>query len=391
MNSKVTFFPVGNGDQTLIKLPDKKTILVDCNIRQLSEDDSNDHCDVAMELRSRLERDSEGRHFVNAFLQTHPDQDHCSGIRKHFHLGSLDEYNDDPPEDEEAKIVIREIWSSPMVFRRADKNLTLCDNAKAFNKEAKRRVNLFKKDGAAEDGDRILILGEDENGNTDELEEIFVRVDEQFSSICGEASGYAEMRLLGPLPIQDDEEKEDLLAKNRSSVIIQFSIKPSKWSASVSQVLIGGDAEVVVWESLNDRHANRMEWLSYDLMLAPHHCSWHSLSHDSWSKCDNPKASEAAKSALGQANSGAVIVSSSNPIKDDKSDPPCFGAKQEYKKILTPKNGQFYCTGEHPTESKPEPLEFNLTALGVQKAARTAKGKASAAGTAVASEARPHG
>jgi len=63
------------------------------------------------------------------------------------------------------KIVIREIWSSPIVFRRASKTHTLCDDAKAFNTEARRRVQANRdKDFAVRDGDRIQIMGEDIDG-----------------------------------------------------------------------------------------------------------------------------------------------------------------------------------------------------------------------------------
>jgi hypothetical protein len=48
------------------------------------------------------------------------------------------------------------MWSSPIVFRRADKkNHKLCDDAKAWAKEARRRVQLFKDFGYTSDGDRV--------------------------------------------------------------------------------------------------------------------------------------------------------------------------------------------------------------------------------------------
>jgi len=145
MPSTITFFPVDNGDMTLIKLDDKKTLLIDINIRQIAEDDDDPACNVVKELRDFLAKDDKGRPFVDVFLLSHPDQDHCTGLQKHFHLGSLNDYADKPPKGEDLKIVIGEMWSSPLVFRRASKNHTLGDEAKAFSKEAKRRVNLYKE------------------------------------------------------------------------------------------------------------------------------------------------------------------------------------------------------------------------------------------------------
>jgi hypothetical protein len=365
MASTATFFPVDNGDMTLIKLDDKITILIDINLRDVSEDQEEPACDAVKELRNRLEKDAKGRPYVDAFLLSHPDQDHCRGFKKHFHLGSLTDYDFDPPEGEELKIVIREMWSSPMVFRRASKNNPLCEDAKAFNAEARRRVKLFKEKKPVPEGDRILIIGEDENGKTKGLESILVKLDEVFNMINSKKNDHISIRVLGPLPIQEDVEEEEKLVKNQSSVILQMSFK-ADGQDDACLFLTGGDAEVYIWENLWNRKKNKLSDIKYDLLLSPHHCSWHSLSYDSWSEDENPQASPDAKSALSQRRDGAIIVSSSKPIKDDKNDPPCWGAKREYLSILKPVNGKFYCTGEHPNEEKPEPLTFKVSKEGFQ-------------------------
>ena len=102
-----------------------------------------------------------------------------------------------------------------MVFRRASKNHILCDDAKAFNAEARRRVKRFRDGtGSIGDGDRILILGEDEDGKTDDLGSILVRVGQTFSCINGHDDTSMEALLLGPQPRTDDEE-EETLSKNK--------------------------------------------------------------------------------------------------------------------------------------------------------------------------------
>jgi len=120
MSSTITFFPVGNGDMTLIALADtaQTKILIDCNIRSSADDPEDSTRDVAADLRRRLRRDAQGRPYVDAFLLSHPDQDHCNGFAKHFYLGPLGDYPDDRKPDDQKRIIIREIWSSPMVFRR---------------------------------------------------------------------------------------------------------------------------------------------------------------------------------------------------------------------------------------------------------------------------------
>ncbi|WP_286164159.1 hypothetical protein [Azoarcus sp. DN11] len=169
MPTTITFFPVDNGDMTLIKFGDldATTLLIDVNIRQDADNPEKDVRDVAKDLRERLKKDENGRPYVDAFLLSHPDQDHCRGLTRHFYLGPLDKYPDDKKDDKDKKIVIREMWSSPIVFRRASKTHTLSDDAKAFNTEARRRVQLNRdKNFAVGNGDRIQIMGEDIDGKT---------------------------------------------------------------------------------------------------------------------------------------------------------------------------------------------------------------------------------
>lgn len=363
MTAQVTFFPVGNGDMTLIEVADNQTkILIDVNIRDVADDPDDETFDAATSLRKRLHRDKNGRPYVDAFLLGHPDQDHCNGLRKHFWLGSPANYPDDKKKDGQKRIMIREIWSSPLVFRRASKNHPLCDDGKAFTAEARRRVqvNRDKKFSGVAEGDRILILGEDEDGKTDDLGPILVRVDDEFSRINWVRNAYFRARLLAPLPKGDDE-TEEVLSKNHSSTILNIQLAADKDHPGGRRFLTAGDAEVAIWERLWAKHKRHPEVLQYDLLLTPHHCSWHSLSYDSWSeKHEQAVVSPAARSALSQARLGAVLVASSDPIKDDDNDPPCYGAKKEYEGIARAVKGTFVCTGEYPSTSAPAPLEFAI-------------------------------
>jgi len=130
--------------------------------------------------------------------------------------------------------------------------------------------------------------------------------------------------------------------------------------------LTGGDAEVYIWERLWDVHKKSTSILQYDLMLAPHHCSWHAISYDSWSESKKPQVSKNAKAALTQMRNGAFIISSSKAIKNNDNDPPCWGAMNEYKASWDLVKGVFFCTGEYPNEERQEPLTFKLTKNGPQ-------------------------
>lgn len=378
---KTTHFRVGNGDMMLIELESGRRILVDINIRAAADDPEDDDTpDVAKQLRDRLDRDDEDRLYVDAFLNTHPDEDHIRGLENHFHLGAPADWS-----KKADKILIREMWSSPVVFRRASKDHVLCDDANAWATEARRRVQRFRNGGAIGDGDRILILGEDVDGKTDDLGAILVKTDESFYTVCGSADWSFESRLLAPLTAKDDEE-EETITKNNSSVIMRMKLKLS--GTTRAQYLVGGDADVGVWDRVWEHNESRPEWLEYDVLIAPHHCSWHSLSYDSWSDYgEDAQVSEPARKALGQALSGALIIASSKPISDDDSDPPCVRAKREYESILEDVGGEFRCVADG---AGVQPLEIEILAAG-PKIKRVAFAATLAAGTGIGSQPFAHG
>jgi hypothetical protein len=387
LGAKIAFFPVDNGDMTLIRLADTRvtTLLIDIKIRKAADDPADDTPDVAAQLRKRLQYDTKGRPFVDVFLLSHPDQDHISGLKTHFWLGSPEDYPDDQKKTAEKRIIIKEIWSSPMVFRRHEKtNHVLCQDAKDFASEVRRRVKKWKENRWAGDGNRIIILGEDEGNKTDDLQDILVKTGETLDKICGTSySSYFSALLLAPAPRQEDE-LEDKLSKNNSSVIMRMKIFASQHSANHVKFLSGGDAGVLIWERLWEKYKHEPEVLEYDLLQAPHHCSWRSISYDSWSeKGKDAKVCEGARHALSQALDGATIVSSSAKIVDDENDPPCIRAKDEYKSILKPGDGAFLCTGD---DKAGDETELEIQANG--KLVRIAVG-AAAAGLSVAAAATP--
>lgn len=384
MATSITFFKVCNGDMTLVKLGDinRTTLLIDINIRADADDPNGDKPDVARHLRDRIYKDDKGRPYVDAFLLSHPDADHVRGLVKHFYLGPLSDYPDDNKPQKEKRIIIREMWSSPIIFRRQSKSHTLCDDAQAWAKEARRRVALNKSLGfCANEGDRIQILGKDINGKTDDLGPIRRDVDSTFSSINGKHSSWFKAKLLGPFDPQCDEDEEALLAKNESSVIINFTLAADIHNPDGAKFLSGGDAEVYIWSKQWERHSHEPEVLEYDLLQTPHHCSWHSLSYDSWSDLgEDAVVDNDAKNALSQARRGATIVASSKPILDDDKDPPCIRAKREYVAIIKEVNGKFLCTGEHPSRKDEEPIEFTVGFGGITEMPR--KSSCSSAGAA---------
>ena len=389
MSASLTFFPVDNGDMTLVTFDNDQTLLIDIKVRKAADDPDDDTPDVMADLRNRLKRDEKGRLFVDGFLLSHPDADHICGLECHFHLGPPDDWVKD-----DDKILIREMWSSPIVFRRACKSHVLCPDAKAWAKEARRRVQRYRDSGTATiEGDRILIMGEDQDGKTDDILAIVIKTDDVVSALNRVTSGAFEGRLLAPMPHDDDEELEEKLSKNQSSVIIRFSIRGGGVSDKC-RFLSGGDAEVMIWERLWSKHGDtHADWLDYDVLQAPHHCSWHSLSYDSYSTYgEDAEVCEDARSALSQTRKGAIVIASSETIEPEDSDPPSDRAKREYIAIVDDDDDRFICVANVWIDEG-RALQYDITSSGVTKTARNvAKAAVSALGIgATAAQARYHG
>lgn len=364
MSARIEFFPVDNGDMTLVTLESGRTILIDCNIRTAADDSDDDTPDVGALLRDRLERDDDGRPFVDVFLLSHPDQDHCGGLDRHFHLGKAADWSDDGDD----KIIIREMWSSPIIFRRRKRIDSLCADAVAWGDEARRRIKLFKNGKGDDDGDRIVVLGHDVDHKSDGLEDILVSINETIVSIGGVVDGTFGATLLAPLEPHEDEEEEEVLAKNRSSVIMQMRIT-ADGDEDACWFLTGGDAKVAIWERLWQAHKDSPDQLGYDVLQTPHHCSWHSLSYDSWSeKGADAKVAKDARKALAQARENARIIASCKTITDDDSDPPCIRAAQEYENIVEGVTGEFVCVADHVAATGDDVLLIEIGKDGIARA-----------------------
>lgn len=86
-------------------------------------------------------------------MLTHPDQDHLCGFGEVLHLGSPDDWDDDP-EEGAVKIIVDEIWCSPYA---ADPNYTT-DVSKPVIDEIKRRKTLRGTPAGDRDGNRLMIM-----------------------------------------------------------------------------------------------------------------------------------------------------------------------------------------------------------------------------------------
>ena len=124
----------------------------------------------------------------------------------------------------------------------------MCEDAKAFNTEAKRRVELYRESkSVSSEGNRIRLIGEDIDGKTDDILDIVYKPEDIISKINEVSIKELTINIYGPL--SDDEfEDSEALDKNRSSVILRWGIASHGYSDPTNFILLAGDASVEAWE-----------------------------------------------------------------------------------------------------------------------------------------------
>ncbi len=139
------FWPIGTGDSTTIVIDDDSVMQIDLHDMAKADADDTPEVPVVDELVACLPL-RDGKPYLAVFALTHADKDHCLGFA-----------------DLLAKVTIGELWATPRLWREYDEDGApdICDDARAFQEEAERRVEAVR---AAVDrgeepasGDRIIV------------------------------------------------------------------------------------------------------------------------------------------------------------------------------------------------------------------------------------------
>lgn len=374
------FWPVGTGDSATLVVTDEVLVQVDLNDRDNADDDANPEVPVVDLLVEALPTGSDGRPFLAAFVLTHADQDHCSGFA-----------------DLLEKATIGELWATPRMWREYldDPDAPdLCEDAKAFHEEVKRRVAEIMSATAngteVAPGDRVLVVGYD----TDQSEHAYSELPEEYllypgqsvTTINGEDhAGRFEAFIHAPF-------KDDCAsARNDTSLAMQVTLTDE--SGASGKVLLFGDLAYETIKKIFDYSTehDREEYLEYDLLLSPHHCSKKVMyvREDGVDvlKIDILEAFEK------HARTDATVIASSAiiPATDtDGANPPHRKAADRYEDYV----GRLICTMEWPSADDPSPVVFGVDATGariiddttveqVAKSAATASGRLRLAEVAV--------
>jgi len=357
-DASIIYFPVGNGDTSLIRLSDNTNILIDCNITNKSKDnDEEKWYDLKDHLLKILRIDEAGASHLDLFVLTHPDQDHCLGLEDNFYLGDPNKFADSHKMDK--KIFIDELWFTPRLFWPQESEASLCPSAQAILKESRRRMKVYREDRTQSSlpGNRLHVIGYSDNKRLEGLEDIIIVPGTHTDLING--GHKKDFSLFIHAPFRKYLESEDS-ERNETSVVFQARfIVDGEDRAGLA--LFGGDAQFEIWRDILNRSDKRD--LQWDLLLAPHHCSWTFFSENDYKEDPNP--SKESMELLDNKRAGAIVVASCKPIKDDDDNPPHYLAAEKYKEIVG--KGKFYVTMEYPSSKQPGSLEFEITKMGPQR------------------------
>ncbi|RZJ84001.1 MAG: hypothetical protein EOO20_21820, partial [Chryseobacterium sp.] len=312
-NPTIKYYPVCNGDQSIITLEDKTTILIDCNIREASKGDSDPEMyDVKRDLLNSIQRDN-GVPFVDVFILTHGDQDHCRGYKANFYQGNPKDYKD--KHKNEGLIRVDAMWFSPMIAEQYTN-----DDEDAYQVEAERRLKLHRNDDPDKDiaGNRIRIIGYDGNKDYEDLDHLRSTPGDVVARFNDKDQKKFSIFIHAPFKIHLDSNEKD---KNTASIVFQARFKCDEARADFATLaMFGGDSDYTTWAEILDktkRYGNDVSEnaLSWDLFLSPHHCSW-SFFNDR-PQNDNPDPVDTSLKALDNKRTGARVIASSKAIKDE--------------------------------------------------------------------------
>lgn len=317
------FWPVGTGDSTTLIVSDEVVVQVDLHDMALADDETNPEVPIVDLLAETLPQ-VDGEPYLAVFALTHADKDHCLGF-----ADLLD------------KVRIGELWATPRLWReyQMENAPDLCADAKAFQEEAERRVAAVRasiaKGAEPTSGDRIVIIGYD----TDHDQHAYAELPEEYKSGPGKSitvldgrdcSGQFEAFIHAPFA------GDCASARNDTSLAMHVTLVDA--SGVGGRVLMFGDlAHETIMKIFDYSEKNgREEYLTYDVLLAPHHCS-KKVMYLPDADGKDVLQKDVIDAFERHASADAIVVCSSGPIPPQdkpRDNPPHLKAHNRYSEVV---------------------------------------------------------
>lgn len=364
---KMTFYPLGNADCCLIDLENGKKILFDFGDQGDPDDENDKRIDLSAELREDMEAADKENYEILAI--THLDDDHTCKAGTFFYLDHAKKYQSDD------RFKIDVLWVPAGVITESRNGLG--DGAKALQAEARYRlkqgygIRVFSRPAA------LKKWLEDNNLTLESRQHLITDAGQLAPELNLYIDG-VEFFVHSPFAWRQDGE---LFDRNRDSLVMQATFDVY---GNNTRAILGSDAAHAALTDIVDitKKHKREERLEWDIFKLPHHCSYLTIGPEKGT--DKTEAVENVKWLFEEkGNSGCIMISASKPIPakgsaEDKDDqPPHRQAKNYYfEDVVTPKDGEWKVTMEHPKVSSPEPIKVEITSSGAVLKKRIAVGAA---------------
>ena len=340
----VKFYPVGNGDCSQIILNNGRRLLFD--FKHINKAEGDEHPAIDLKAALSEELSNAKRDYFDVVAFTHADQDHIQGSTDFFELLHAEKYKG------KDRIKIKELWvPAAMILEEG-----IDGEDRTLRQEARYRLIKGKGIRVFSKPDKLKSWLK-EQGIA--LEHRVNLISDAGSCVPNFTLDKEEVEFFIHSPFIEHVDGEDDIQRNASAIILHATFKTE---VGPKGFMIIGDAE---WETLekivtitrSHKNEDRLKW---DLYNVPHHCSYLALndSDNKGKKKTEPKPN--VKWLLEQGTEGSLMVSSSDPIKEDynQEQPPHVQAKNCYNTFLNSTNSRsLIVTMESPNTNAPKPIE----------------------------------
>ncbi|PSU01003.1 ComEC/Rec2 family competence protein [Photobacterium iliopiscarium] len=359
----IKFYPVGNGDTSLITLQNNKHILMDYRQHSSATDSTKPHFDIATDIKSILADAKKDSIDVLAF--THADLDHIEGSTEFFYLEHANKYQDS------GRIKIDQLWVPAAMLLESLPKDELSSEFAIWRAESKHRFKNKKGIRVFSQPEELVKLVEKWDMKIDDFSDLIVdagTIVDTFSL----ANDNVEFFVHSPFMTHCEESGKDI-KKVRNEASLVFNIRFNE-NGELFNFLAVGDSTWEVMEEIVSitqyyQNEDRLRW---DLLNIPHHSSYLALSDDKGQKETKPK--EKIEELLLMGNKDAYMICSSNAFETVESDalnsiqPPHLQAKRCYEHYLRDVNGRsLIVTMENESKIKPAPVVIEFSSSGLTK------------------------
>lgn len=352
---KLTFYPLGNADSTLIELANGERILFDYANRRNPADKEDKRADLPTDLR----KDLGTRDYYDVVAFTHLDQDHYDGMTQFFFLDHDTAYQGKV--DGKARIKINTMWVPAAVITEKMEE----EESKVVQAEARYRLKQKKGIRVFSSPKRLEGWIKDNDMKLDDVRDFITDAGEIAPEFNLDDHG-VEFFVHSPFATRQND--CELEVRNDDAIVMQATFREQSVE---TKLLLFADVNYdviddIVKQTKYHKKEVRLEWNIFKL---PHHCSYTAIGPEKGEEKTKPSDNVDWLFRTQGQNDG-ILVSTSKPIPKKGSDedkdpqPPHRQAANFYRDIEKEKSGEFVVTMEHPSVSEPKALVVEIDRYG---------------------------